>query len=208
MTVSWTPHRFSGGVLALDTANTVVLRGDPRGFDRFADPAEIARFAEAASTMRAAELGGRRLAAPEPRKIAPVVLEMREATDRLFRNAVSAGVVATTDMPPFLRACAKGLAVADEKIGAPGKPFGDAAAPIAFEAALAVSALSLLGEGVLARLRICPNCNWLFLDRSRNASRLWCDMAVCGNRRKASRHYHRRHVAAARGAEKREADDA
>ncbi|MGB3830835.1 MAG: CGNR zinc finger domain-containing protein [Mesorhizobium sp.] len=212
MTVSWTPHRFSGGVLALDTANTVVLRGDPRGFDRFADPAEIARFAEAASTMRAAELSGRRLAAPEPERIAPVVLEIREATDRLFRNAVPAGAVATTDMPPFLRACAKGLEGEDEKIGGPGKPFGDPAAPIAFEAALAVSALSLLGEGglgegALARLRICPNCNWLFLDRSRNASRLWCDMAVCGNRRKASRHYHRRRVALAHGEAEREADD-
>jgi dihydrofolate reductase len=28
MAVSWTQHRFSGGALALDAANTVVLRGD------------------------------------------------------------------------------------------------------------------------------------------------------------------------------------
>ncbi len=207
MSVLWTPHRFSGGVLALDTANTVVLRGDARSFDRFADPAEIARFARAASVHRAAELGGRRLAVPEPEAIAPVVLDIRETTDRLFRNAVSVGGVGTADMPPFLRACAKGLEDKAEEIGGPGKPFGDPAAPIAFDAALAVSALSLLGEGVLARLRICPNCNWLFLDRSRNASRLWCDMAVCGNRRKASRHYHRRRVAATRDGAEREADN-
>jgi len=202
MSVSWTPHRFSGGVLALDTANTVVLRGDARSFDRFADPAEIARFARAASVHRAAELGGRRLAVPEPEAIAPVVLDIRETTDRLFRNAVSAGGVGTADMPPFLRACATGLEDKAEEIGRPGKPFGDPAVPIAFEAALAVSALSLLGEGMLARLRICPNCNWLFLDRSRNASRLWCDMAVCGNRRKASRHYHRRVRATSDGTER------
>ncbi|TIT40836.1 MAG: hypothetical protein E5W78_02515, partial [Mesorhizobium sp.] len=64
MTVSWTPHRFTGGLLALDTANTVVLRGDPqKTFDRLKDPAEIARFADAASVFRAAELGGRRLEA-------------------------------------------------------------------------------------------------------------------------------------------------
>ena len=44
MTVSWTPHRFTGGILALDTANTVVLRDDPqKTFDRFDDPVEIAR---------------------------------------------------------------------------------------------------------------------------------------------------------------------
>ena len=34
MAVEWTQHRFTGGVLALDTTNTVVLRNDPaRRFD-------------------------------------------------------------------------------------------------------------------------------------------------------------------------------
>ncbi|GLS39080.1 hypothetical protein GCM10010869_46770 [Mesorhizobium tianshanense] len=197
MTVSWTPHRFTGGLLALDTANTVVLRGDPqKTFDRFDSPAEIARFADAASDFRAAELGGRRLEAPLPDKIAPVVLAIREATDRLFRGAVAKGAVATGDLPPFLKACAEGLAHSHTEIGASGRPFGDPATPIAFEAALAVSALSLLQGDAFARLRICPNCTWLFLDRSRNSSRLWCDMAVCGNRQKASRHYRRRRAAA------------
>lgn len=198
MTVSWTPHRFTAGLLALDTANTVVLRGDPRKtFDRFKDSAEIARFADAASVFRAAELGGRRLEAPFPDKIAPVVLAIRETTDRLFRRAVSKGAVTTGDLPCFLKACAEGLADGRTEIGAPGRPFGEPATPIAFEAALAVSALSLLQADTVARLRICPNCSWLFLDRSRNSSRRWCDMAVCGNRQKASRHYRRR--TAARG---------
>jgi predicted RNA-binding Zn ribbon-like protein len=197
MTVSWIPHRFTGGVLALDTANTVVLRGDAaRTFDRFADPAEIARFAEAASIFRAAELGGRTLTVSSPRAIAPVVLSIRETTDRLFRGAVKRGAPIAADMAPFLRSCADGLeAAAEERLGAPEKPFGEPSTPIAFEAALAASSLSLLGDGTMRRIRICPNCNWLFLDRSRNSSRLWCDMAVCGNRRKASRHYKRRKAA-------------
>ncbi|WP_027164204.1 CGNR zinc finger domain-containing protein [Mesorhizobium sp. WSM1293] len=196
MTVSWTPHRFTGGLLALDTANTVVLRGDPeRTFDRFEDPAEIARFADAASRFRAAELGERPLAVASPVAIAPVVLSIREATDRLFRGAASKGAVATADLPGFLSACAEGLAGSRTEIGAPGRPFGDPLTPIAFEAALAVSALSLLRDDTVARLRICPNCTWLFVDRSRNSSRLWCDMAVCGNRQKASRHYRRRRMA-------------
>ncbi len=40
-----------------------------------------------------------------------------------------------------------------------------------------------------ARLRRCqnPDCAWLFIDRSRNRSRQWCEMGVCGNRAKASR---------------------
>jgi hypothetical protein len=41
-----------------------------------------------------------------------------------------------------------------------------------------------------SRLRTCGNplCRWLFVDRSRNRSRRWCEMAVCGNRVKVGRH--------------------
>ncbi|MBT1159790.1 CGNR zinc finger domain-containing protein [Aminobacter anthyllidis] len=192
MAVSWTQHRFSGGVLALDTTNTVVLRGDmARSFDRFDDPEEIARFAMAASGFRADELKGRALVAPDPQAIAGKVIVIREATDRLFRRTVTAGALATADMPEFLNACADGLAGSRESLSA-AAPFGSTLEPLAFEAALAVSALSLLSAGTMFRLRICPNCNWLFVDRSRNGSRLWCDMAVCGNRQKARRHYGRR----------------
>jgi len=193
MTVSWTRHRFSGGVLALDATNTVVHRGDPaRSFDRFEDAAELPRFAAAASGFRAAELGARPLIVQEPSTILPAVLAMRETTDRLFRDAAAQGVISTGHLPDFLRACADGLAGHEESMGAQNKPLGEAARPLAFEAALAVSALSLLSNESVRRLRICPNCNWLFLDRSRNGSRMWCDMAVCGNRQKAKRHYHRR----------------
>lgn len=193
MTVSWTRHRFSGGALALDVANTVVHRGDPgRSFDRFARADELPRFAAAATGFRAAELGARPLSVGDAKAALPKVLAIREATDRLFRNAVRNGSIATADMPEFLRACADGLAGHDEHLRLPGRPFGDPAAPLELEGALAVSALSLLSSDSLRRLRICPNCNWLFVDRSRNASRLWCDMAVCGNRQKAKRHYRRR----------------
>jgi predicted RNA-binding Zn ribbon-like protein len=36
-------------------------------------------------------------------------------------------------------------------------------------------------------------CDWLFLDTTKNHSRRWCDMRVCGNRAKAQRYY-RRHA--------------
>lgn len=203
MSVSWIEHRFAGGVLALDTANTVVLRGHAgRTFDRFAEVGEIARFAAAAGRFRARELGGRALAVPEPDRVAPTVLAIREATDRLFRGFVATGAMAADDLAALLCACAAGLSGSAERVGGGSMPFGDPGTPIAFEAALAVSALSLLAGETRRRLRICPNCNWLFVDQSRNSSRRWCDMAVCGNRRKASRHY-RRKVAAA-GARDRE----
>ena len=42
-------------------------------------------------------------------------------------------------------------------------------------------------EGTWERLKVCPadDCLWAFFDFSRNHSRTWCDMAVCGNRAKA-----------------------
>lgn len=41
------------------------------------------------------------------------------------------------------------------------------------------------------RIRRCANeeCLWLFLDESKSGTRRWCDMASCGNRAKARRHY-------------------
>lgn len=43
-------------------------------------------------------------------------------------------------------------------------------------------------------LKICrnPECGWLYLDRTRNQSRVWCDMAACGNRAKVNRYQRRR----------------
>jgi predicted RNA-binding Zn ribbon-like protein len=54
-------------------------------------------------------------------------------------------------------------------------------------------AAELLVSGDLRRVGKCcgENCDWLYLDTSRNRSRRWCDMQSCGNRAKARRHYHR-----------------
>jgi predicted RNA-binding Zn ribbon-like protein len=44
------------------------------------------------------------------------------------------------------------------------------------------------------KLRCCASqtCRWLFLDTSKNRTRRWCDMKVCGNRMKARRFYARK----------------
>ncbi len=48
------------------------------------------------------------------------------------------------------------------------------------------------------RLQRCasPTCRWLFLDRSKNHSRVWCEMASCGSRAKMRRYRDRRATAA------------
>jgi predicted RNA-binding Zn ribbon-like protein len=55
------------------------------------------------------------------------------------------------------------------------------------------SAADLVASSDAARIRECnaPDCNWLFIDRSRGGRRKWCDMSTCGNRAKARRYYER-----------------
>jgi len=52
----------------------------------------------------------------------------------------------------------------------------------------------LISEQDLLRVRQCEgeNCTWLFLDRSKNRSRKWCEMESCGSRAKARRYYYRK----------------
>ena len=59
---------------------------------------------------------------------------------------------------------------------------------------LTESVRELLFSHQIAHLRTCDmdTCRWLFLDTSKNHSRRWCNMKVCGNRVKARRFQARR----------------
>jgi predicted RNA-binding Zn ribbon-like protein len=66
---------------------------------------------------------------------------------------------------------------------------------------VAHSAAGLLTSGNLDRLKLCAGCYWVFLDASRNHSRRWCTMEVCGTDEKKRRYVAKR--AARREAERR-----
>lgn len=55
---------------------------------------------------------------------------------------------------------------------------------------LSLRVADLLVSEKMERVRACENdeCRWLFLDTSKNHTRRWCDMKVCGNRMKARRY--------------------
>ncbi|WP_296262464.1 MULTISPECIES: CGNR zinc finger domain-containing protein [unclassified Pseudomonas] len=54
---------------------------------------------------------------------------------------------------------------------------------------MAVEAAALLTSPDLTRLKACatPDCDWLFIDTSKNGRRRWCQMNVCGAKEKARR---------------------
>jgi predicted RNA-binding Zn ribbon-like protein len=175
MAFSWNQHRFAGGALALDVANSVILRHDEmRRRDRFADAKTFEAFVEGANRHCAErERFGRLEPVKGPAR--PELIALRENTDRHFRTLVSGGAWRAT-LPALLNDAA---ALIEDP------------ASSGLECETALSALRLAADPPEGRIRICGHCGWLFLDRSKNRSRLWCDMAVCGNREKARRHYAR-----------------
>jgi predicted RNA-binding Zn ribbon-like protein len=62
---------------------------------------------------------------------------------------------------------------------------------------IAESAADFLTRADFSRVKKCenPRCVRYLYDTSRNHSRRWCDMSLCGNRLKAARHSQRRHPA-------------
>ena len=55
---------------------------------------------------------------------------------------------------------------------------------------ISLSAITILTQGDLSRIKQCQGekCGWLFFDTSKNKSRRWCEMEICGNRAKQRRH--------------------
>lgn len=52
---------------------------------------------------------------------------------------------------------------------------------------IVAAVFTAMSDGSWERLKACPSetCLWAFFDRSKNRSKTWCSMSVCGNREKA-----------------------
>ena len=167
---AWTPHRFSGGRLVLDVCNTVILRHDAaRRIDRLSVPEQLESFPAAAAQLGAETWSFEKLAGDSGN-----LRELRETADSYFR-AIAGVAPQNMKLADLLEQCAFAL-----------RGTSNLAVSVAH------SALRLIADGGEARIKICGGCGWLFHDKSKNQSRVWCDMAVCGNRTKARRNYAKR----------------
>ena len=168
-----------------------------RAPERLRRPGGLVASAGLVEKRRAAGLVQR--AAAHPRQAARTLaaaVELREALFRLF-SAVAAGLrLPPADLAALNRWLAKSLGRLRLAATGDGIEWGWADEPEALDAPLwrvARSAADLLTGEDRTDLRECADggCRWLFLDRSRNHSRRWCDMKACGNRAKVRRHYRR-----------------
>ena len=194
-------YRFeiSGGHPALDFANTVSRRnapGDNR--ERLTHYGRLVSWsvqaglvtAKDGERLRALASGRTRAAAAALRR----AVALREAIFSVFvAIARKERAPALDDVNAALPEALSALRVETER-GGFGWRFAHEATDLApMLAPILRSAADLLTGADLARVRECDSdtCFWLFLDGSKNGTRRWCDMKVCGNRAKARRYYQR-----------------
>jgi predicted RNA-binding Zn ribbon-like protein len=176
---------FWGNDLALDFANTVERPrdGSPEK-DHLRSYADLATWARRAGVLppRARPAGGDVERARALRAAIADVFTAVASGDRPPRRALGTLLHVHAD------AVREGTIEGGEWVWAgrhPDRPLWP----------IAVAAVDLLRSPErLPRVKRCGNCNWLFVDRSRNGSRRWCSMDECGVHTKM-----RRYRAARRG---------
>ncbi len=195
---------LSGGALCLDFANTVSRRKVPeRSTEHVVNFEDLIAFAEQTNIVTAEQAGELRLytrrRSGEAQSALRRATSFRENLFRVFSALAQGTAVAPNDLKPINDAALEALthrrlAAADEGFRWEWEWNGGTMLDRILWA-IAQSAAELLTSSELEAVRTCeaPDCAWLFLDHSRNRSRRWCDMKVCGNRQKARRHYQRTH---------------
>lgn len=192
------PFLFRGGDLALDFCNTL---SPTDGQDRLFDYERLVEFAQQRGVITQAE--GRKLrqrAAERPEDAQAVfrsAFRLRNAMLRLFEavadgrrppkvelnllNAWIPKAMSALRLADADHCCGWTWAANEDDLERPLHPIVRSAAEL------------LTTPERITRVRACAadDCRWLFEDTSKNRSRRWCDMADCGNRAKARRHYHR-----------------
>jgi len=203
--------QFVAGHVALDFANTLDFRYDESRrvellptYDRFLEFASQAGFISASGKRKLLRDTTGSTAA---RRLKQVV-EIREALYRIF----VAGVNGKPPNPSSLRTYnryLRNLHVAKEIVWRKSGFIRTSAdltttslGPIC---PILEAAGTLLTSPERVHIQECgdKSCRWLFLDTSKNHSRRWCSMDICGSRSKARRYYARQKAAGISGSSQR-----
>lgn len=187
-----------GGHLALDFANTVDDPEGPARHDHAATYDDLLRWSVRVAVLDEPHAARLRAAAEHRPGDALAAVrrghELRDVLNDVF-GAIADGTedVAArwTRLRPFV---ADAVATAELETGASTHRWSwpDVDEPAALLHPVASAAADLLVSPDLARVKRCARCPWLYLDRSRNRSRRWCDMADCGTTEKMGRYVARR----------------
>jgi predicted RNA-binding Zn ribbon-like protein len=202
------PPRFDlcGGALCLDFVNTLDDRYSSEPKELLKSYIDLARFAEDSeiiSELQVNKLFESSMQAPEPAQRALLAaIELREAMYAVFWALVKRKPVPLASLNvlnQYVRGAAQHVTLVpgrghfDWQFDSTLTDFNTPLWPIVRSAA------ELLASDQVEYIRACAakNCEWLFLDESKNHRRRWCDMTKCGNRAKVKRFYTRNKQATA-----------
>jgi predicted RNA-binding Zn ribbon-like protein len=194
------PFEFTGGSLCLDFANTVDNRASGHAKELLTDYSRLLRWAEesgAVGKKTVEKLHG--LANESPGNAQLTIrhaIQLREAIYDIFSAVAHRRSIPSTALALLNHAVQRSSDHAQivhtnrhfawEWIS-PDNNLDSMLWP------LAQSAAELLTSEELSYVRQCASetCAWLFVDKTKNHRRRWCDMKSCGNRDKARRYYQR-----------------
>ena len=183
-----------GGRLCLDFVNTRGSHFEDSAREYLGDYADLVAWLRACEGGLEARQATQLLAQARahPRRAAAVFAHSRELRSLMYRVIAARAQnesPARADLDAFNREA--GAALAQRKL-VPGAPWRwswneESALELPLWSALA-SSVDLLVDEDPARIKQCPapdGCGWLFYDTSKNQTRRWCSMRMCGNGAKA-----------------------
>jgi predicted RNA-binding Zn ribbon-like protein len=182
------------GKLALDFANTESGRGGAEHHDHLQTAGDLVAWAAHAKILGAKDAALARRIITDQRKLARHLITrgrfLRETIFQINSNVVAGKPPAKKLLRSLTATHAEMLATAT--LTPQGDNYGwiwhraDLAAAIL--GPITLSALDLLLDADFSRIKQCHgnHCGWLFYDNTKNRSRRWCEMSLCGIRAKAS----------------------
>jgi predicted RNA-binding Zn ribbon-like protein len=194
------PFEYTGGHISLDFVDTVNNRGNESPHDLFSDYARLLQWSEESGTLARKTVDQlQKLAANEPARAQSVLrnaVHLREALHDIFAAITEARAISPTALVTLNKAIQHASAHAEIKHTARRFSWEWIDPQDHLDAMLwrvAQAAGELLTTDEVANIRQCGSetCAWLFLDKTKNHRRRWCEMKTCGNRHKARRYYQR-----------------
>ncbi|HWN17980.1 MAG TPA: CGNR zinc finger domain-containing protein [Gemmatimonadales bacterium] len=197
--------QYIGGDPAIDFVNTVDWTSRGPEQERLTDFDAVIRWAEGAEIVSAKAAGGLRArsrAQPgEAESAHRNALRVRTVLERLFRS-IAGGESDGDALDDFNRELTRALErmrvapVSGKRPAGPGLQLDWDVGEASLDSVIwpvVWSAASLIVSEEASRIRICggPDCGWMYVDRSRNGLRRWCQMKTCGTSEKSRRRYQR-----------------
>lgn len=197
------PFRYVGGDPALDFVNTVDWTARGLIHEKLVDYEALLHWAAGAGVLGPGDAAAlRRLAAASPADAAAAmerVRGLRHAMHEIFLAAAQGEPPSGPALEAFNAALsdaeahgAVAVAEPDGRLVREWRGLGARLSGVLWPVLHAAAALLTSPE--MARVRACAgeDCGWMYVDRSRNGMRRWCEMETCGSRAKARRYYARR----------------